>query len=92
MDAHLHQDWPEEYASDIEAFDDFRSRATDADRENAELLAELDGALAMPEDELFALIEPMSYYDFDYFGENAHAWLGKLRAHLVSQMGPDHDA
>lgn len=83
MDAYMHQDWDVEFATDLEALDGFRNGFAETDRISLELLAELEGALAIPEPELFSLVAPLCGY---YFGEDAHAWLERLRTHLVAQM------
>lgn len=86
FDAYLNQDWDYFYATDIEALDDFRASAADVEQCNAELVSEIGRALAIPEVTLLPLVEQICDYNFAYFGDDAHTWLEKLRAHLVAAM------
>jgi|GEM_PF-2049828 len=84
--AYLHQDWDLEYENDLDALDDFAK----GDGRAGELFEEINSALTMPEPELHAAVFRVADYDF---GDSAHAWLERLRAHLMlhfdrSQLDP----
>lgn len=83
LDAYLHQDFDILYQDDIDALNGFCSDFEDPVPIRIELLAELDGVLAIPEPELDPVLRPLSGYKL---GASTHAWLHKIRAHLVSQM------
>jgi len=76
MDGCLHQDWDCVYENDIEALDDF------CEDDGPAIIAELDAALTIPEADLYRIIRPLCGYNF---GDSAHAWFEKLRAHLVAK-------
>lgn len=80
MQGYLHQDWDLEYASDLEALDDF----LDGTSNDAVLMSEIDSALMMATDELNEEVFRNCAY---YFGDSAHDWLNILRAHLLKRLG-----
>lgn len=80
LKAYLHQDWSCEYADDLEALNDL----VDGDGEGPELVMEIDRALTIPEPELYGSVYALCSYRF---GDSAHDWLEKLRAHLLVRLG-----
>lgn len=75
---YLHQDWDLEYESDLEALDDFLRGEPGGEP----LLGEIDRALAASEPDLYRRISAGCGYNF---GDSAHAWLERLRTHLLER-------